>query len=658
MSSIDDYLKSVQTQQKAAPSAAVVQPGPTGNESFPTVVMNAAGNFLPSLGKAFTSLSPKNLAATGKQLALAALGAVLPSHAGGDLVTPQSPSGKPLGPAAPTVPVTQSKPVQAFTQLGQNFEGGAAAGAGKQGFTKKLETDPVGLLLDNVMALDGVGGGLSKIGDATGLDALKTAGDAVSKTAETVNPVSAPFKAAGEIVSKIGSPSGALDTGVVSDAEDLGLNKDKLPVQATSTNPIVQKAAGFLQGGFFGKKLVQTAADLRSQLTDIASKTADELPKAEEKGVLGQRVSDALDQAESVTNKSLETAYNEFTSKYGDTPATSKNTVAAIKGILSDYETSATPAPKSATAFLQKTLDNLQSGRGSAMDAAREQNFPPELIAKALGKEGEAPSATTFKTLKATRTVIGQMLDTHPELKPIYRALSEDRSASLDNIDTTASAKIKALDGDYKQFINDFGDAVSRKIHSSTPEQVVNQFIKGDNATSLAKLKDRIDPATFQAIGTSWIAKAVDDATDENGRLDPSKFLKNVDKLDNATKKVLLSPAQQQMISQASDTLGKVQHITDAVSKNNNVGSFAQTRMILQGLGIPFALTTGNAAVIKSLAALLSGEYLGSKFLSSDLGKRILTTGIPAVEKAGSTVKEAGSAAGAGAQASNLGARK
>ena len=637
---------------------------PDGSESLLTTLKNAAENLPSSVGKQFKNLAgllnPKNDIKVAKGLGQQIIGAFSPTQAGGDLESPistnQAAAQSVKGGQTPAeVPVTQSAPVQAFNQLGDNFLGGALAGKGITGLKQKLESDPAGLALDLSMLSEGVGTGVQAAGDAGAAteapNILSKAGASIQDIGHAMNPISAPFSAAGKVLSKFGSASDNLNTAAISSANDLGV---KLPIEAQVGPGTLQTITNFLKSGIFGKTL-KTASDTASnQLQSIADDTASKLSSSPESPTLGEELKTGLQNYQDTFNKTKDDLYNQFTEEHGSTPATIDNTTGAIKNLLERYSNDATPESQRTAMMLQKTLDTLKYGRGdiqAVVKNLRGQGFTDDLIDKGV----QNTYTPTFNVLKSTRTSIGAMLDKNPELSTVYSALDDDRTASLGRIDPDAAAQIKKIDAAYAQHQQLMGTKATSLIQNSTPEQLVQHLISGNNSTTLNTLKQIVPPETYNGLGLSWIKSSLQAATDPlSGKLNVGSFMTKLNQIDEPTKNALFSPEQRSTLNETLGELQKVKTAQDALDKASGSGSFLRNSQRIRELSvIPLALM-GTPYLLKALVADLGGEFLTSKMLSSNLGQQLLTTGSPALETAGAGAKVAGSVAGKAAQIRNL----
>jgi hypothetical protein len=646
------------------PDGATIQPNQsqetaTGNESLGTGTANIGKTLIPSIGGIINSIGQTILhpIQTGKALLNMGIGALSPQAAGEEFTPGTTPAQAQAG--KNIVPQKQSQQFTAFDNFGNNFLGGALYGKGGQGAWAKLQNDPAGFATDLAIMGDTASAGLK--GTSIISDDSK-----IAKIAEGMTPAQAPFETMSSALEKMGAPkAGAAENAAT--LKELGVEKP--PIQALTNSPTLQRVSQFISEGFFGKGLKTAVDSTKETLDNKVNETIGSLPKALDNPDLGQKLIDAKANFEKTFNDNKNALYNDFEAKYGDTPATVESTQAAIQKQIETLRNSATPDSNRLINYLQKTSDALVYGKEKAAEVRAAlvdeekglggfvgAKLSPEDIKSRLGIDYKP----TFDTLKSTRSSIGALVGKDNAnswvFKPIYKALSDDRDASLGNVSSDAASKIKEMDNYYKGTIDKLGTNVSAMLDRATPEQVVQNLIKGNNSTTLNALKDIVDKQTYNNIGLSWIKDSVTRATDPaSGEVDIGKLAKNFNGLDDPTKNALFTPEQISKLDSTVETLQKVQKIQGNLEKYNNAGGFMRNSMVLRGMGLPLtAMLGGGKFMMTYLAGMMGGEFMGSKILTSDLGKAILTTGSPALQKAGEISKVSGEIVGTTSKLGNI----
>lgn len=559
-----------------------------------------------------------------KPIGTLAVGSVAPQAAGGDLAPGQNESdaivaGQNGAPAA--APVNQSGPANAFANFGANFLGGALQGNLK-GALVKANNNPAGFLLDLSQLVDAIPG--------------------AQPAADAINPVTDISKVTGKAIDTIGGKieapfSGSVNTEAAAAATKLGMDPADLPLSAQTTSKFLQGNEAIASRMIGGNAVRDVVDGARNNVNDFITNTVQQLtPSAMDNTTLGSLIKTGFDKFQDTFETDKNNMYNAFQEQAKDAPAFTSNTESTLQKIIDQEGTSL--APNTGTNYFQSILDKLKGGDSTISGFAQKYNIPMDSITNA----GLNPDLT-FETLKQTRTDVGNLL--HNNLDPfavgnkarlgqLYSSLSDDMDATVQAVNPALAKQMDAVNDFYRNGINKINSKLGRMIDSSTPEKIVSNFIKPNNATNLQDLSTMVGPDVMGQVGASFLQQNINAATDQDGNFNIKKFQTSISKYDPQSMQALLTPEQGQALTDATAKLNDAQDLQDALKAGVKTAEGSQTAFNqnilstltkLAQLGpAAFGLATHN--ILLTVGSIL-GEYAFPKFITSDWGKQWLTTG-------------------------------
>jgi len=419
---------------------------------------------------------------------------------------------------------------------------------------------------------------------------------------KTASPVTKPITAAGE---KIVAPfkGSALPETEAAFAEQ-GI---KPPLSAITKSPVLKSAEALASKGLFGQKIIDT---VNTALTQIQEKT--------------NAIVEKITPQKSITDENLGRTIQEGLTEY-------ENNFKVTSSKIYDQFNKEAGNPK---AVVDRTLE---VGREVVNQQSKSQygGVDPKIL-KMVERFNDTPDAMRFDTLKATRTAVGEALGRDPQntgLKRIYGALSEDMNATVKKVDSGLGEKLDAVDEAYRTGKQKIESNISSSIEKSNPERIANNLVKRNSAGTLKQVKEMIGPERFAEVSKTYMRGLMQDSV-TRGKFDVTKFEKNINKLDEATRNELLGPENQKLLNDSLVELKKLQGLEKAMKPGQKIAEGSQTAYLMRlaqttgGLGaFVTAVVTGQWGLASSILAGLGGEVAAVKFLSSDLGQQFLTRG-------------------------------
>lgn len=590
-----------------------------------------------------------------KPLGSLAMGAVMPETAAAP------------APGEETLPTNQSSPqVQSFDKFGDKFLGGALKGNLK-GALIKANNDPAGFLLDMAQLTDMFPGG--------------------SKAAETMNPVTDASKIAGKTIDTVGGKieapfAGSVNADAAAAATKLGIDPSTLPLSAQTTSKFLQGTEAIGSRMLGGGAIKDAVEGARANVNDFITNTVQELtPSALDNTTLGTMIKKGFDDFQSNFELDKNKLYDQFQNMpitggenlpggvggtIKDIPAFTQNTLTTLQKII--QQEGASLVGNGGTKFYQDILDKLQGTDSTITGFAQKYNIPMEAIQNA----GLNPEMT-FETLKQTRSDVGNLLHNYADpfavgnkarLGDLYASLSNDMDATVEAVAGKDSPLVTAMNTAndfYKSGINKINSKLGRMIDSATPEKIVSNFVKPNNATNLSDLSTLVGPDIMSQVGASFIKTMIDKATDVNtGDFNIAKFRTALSKFDEPTMKALLTPEQGTALADALDKLENSQDLQTALKAGVKMAEGSQTAM-LQNIGntlTKFGQLVGPAAFgffthnYLLAAGGILGETVFPRLLESAWAKKWLTTGFNT--PIGKMVEQAAPYMGKAAQVTNI----
>lgn len=188
-------------------------------------------------------------------------------------------------------------------------------------------------------------------------------------------------------------------------------------------------------------------------------------------------------------------------------------------------------------------------------------------------------------------------------------------------------------------------------ILKSNPEQVAQNIIKKDSASTLQTIKDTVGEDKFQEISKAFLSTNLQKSVSKSGEFDIVKFKKLLDDFDPETLSKVFSPEQQDTLNAVIKELENNRALRDVFRAGGKIGAGSQTapleNIAKSIFGIPGrigaivgALGSGHFWTAGLLAMSPVLDYGIVKLFTSDFGRKLLTEGFTPANSA--TLKNLG----------------
>jgi len=511
----------------------------------------------------------------------------------------------------------------------------------KQKIVNTAYNDPVGAALDISSVIGGAGALARGAGTASKVAGLSRAG----QTLEKVSRFTDPLQVVGMGLGKAGSKVSSLARGtarVAENADDIARLKNifsknnvELPASATTNNQFVRQAEALTAKGPLGSKVdarFQASSQLpKTLLQDVTDANVSDV--AAVRNSLGESVRGDLKKYATGFKKQANTIYDDLEKTLGDTPVQPLKTQTMIDKLYDQQKMSALPQVGG-----QKLLEDLF-----------------------LNLE----NTDTYAALNQTRKDVGQLLNsTDPlasgqkaQLKAIYGAIESDLKNVADTGNPSIAGALKTktnIDAKWNEFRKLMNKQEGKNIFSDVTdiEDIVPRIYKPNNASSINRLKQFANPATFKELGDTLITQIVNGSVNQRtGLIDPLKWKNVLAKWDTPTLRAALGDDGLARIETLSKTIDDAGFSQNMITNSTKAYAGSQTAM----LG---SAAVGGGTLVSSILTLnplpilgyLGVNALGSAVFGSNAGRGVLSGAakmpkIPGLSKVG-TVGRVGYSAG------------
>lgn len=476
--------------------------------------------------------------------------------------------------------------------------------------TETLTEDPVGAVADIAAVITGGGSILAKTGQSSKVGSLTRAGETLTKTGSTIEPINVVTKTSGLLKNKlsnlIGEGRSALSKStktvpigdvkrVKNTASERGID---LPASAQTANPVTVQIETLAAKGIFGGKTRNRINNAINDITKIADDMLEKLGATDDPVLVGQEVVDGVN-------------------KFIDNFETTKNELYSAIDDLGDVN-AVTESTKNITAKIQTQMaDVLGTSPGS----------------REIGKiidDLNSKDVITFNTLKNTRSKIGNMLKSgdpivnqyQGQLRKIYAALSDDLDATALQKSPEMADAFSEANKFYADNLNVINDRFIQKIikQSDNPSKVVPVLVsKSTSLEDIQRLYSVLDENTIKSIQAEILDEVISNArSNTTGKLTDTGIDKGVNKIGRAKLNSILTP---EMVK----TLDDLDTLTNSMKNISKVAEGSQTAFISRLFSELFVGFVNLPAAIKLVAADAAISYLvgtkaGQRFLLNGFG--------------------------------------
>lgn len=491
-----------------------------------------------------------------------------------------------------------------------------------------LYNDPVGVVADVASVATGAGGlikgGASlagKAGMVSNAGKVANVGSKVASFGNKVDPLLASAnvvgKGAGKVFSRVKPTmrTSTVNPANVSRLKEIASREGvSLPVSATTTNPIIRQGETLTAKGLFGRKVANRMDDFTNMPQRMLEKATNDNVSdiSSVRNTLGQSVRNELKTFSKGFKQNASKVYDEIESELGDVVVTTDKTAEMIKKLSGQIELSAVPQPQT-----QKFLDQL------------------------LGNIGEQ---STYARLNQTRKDIGQLMNsTDPvasgrqaQLKAIYSAIEQDLDSIAKNTSLPKASAVyeskRAMDSSWKDFSKLLNKQEGKQILGETIdiEDIVPKLYRPNNASSIKRLKQFVNPKTMQELGDTFITEIVNSTVGRDGLIDVQKWATVMRKWDKPTLREAVGDAGLKKLEEIGKIIDDVKFAKEQIEPINKTYNGSQTAM-LANTSIGASSLIGSFITLNPVPIL---SYLltsggGSLLFGTEKGRNLFNGRIP-----------------------------
>lgn len=517
-----------------------------------------------------------------------------------------------LGAAEKLIPGEQGKE-QYADAVGQFFKNRYG---GLDKLKETIITDPVGFASDLGTVLSGGGAIASKIGTASGLGKLATAGKAISQVGNAIEPLSSATRAVGTAIDtatagkKLAPFAKRVDTSALEAAARQGV---ELPASSLSKSNVVKMLETIGGRGLFGDKLNVKLEKAISKMDDIANTTVDAIKADENLSSIGDNIV-----------KSLE--------KYKE------NYIAAKNQLFSEAK-----IPLITNMDVSKSISFLDEIINTEKGASKVLGKPTaELIFYKKLKEGLS-NKPTARQLDATINKLNQKANNFMDpistgdkasLKKVIATMDDDFVSSLERVNPDVAAKIKTANTFYKEGLKKLDTEYAKKIFKfkEQPDKILPALInKSTSIDDIPRIIETIGPENAKSLQAFVLTDIFDTARSKaTGEFTASGITGGKAKYGNKLN-AILSPEQIKVVND-------LEELSKAISRGQSTARGSQTAFTIRAMTELSALFNGSIALA---AQMFLGDAAFSKLITNAPGQNLLTTGIQMTGKTGKAIKKA-----------------
>lgn len=537
-----------------------------------------------------------------------------------------------IGGIEKAIPGNQGVPTEAFDNLTTFFK---ERYGGKEKILNTLYEDPVGFLADLSTVLGGAGlavkgaslgakaAGAANVASkgATAANALKIASRATDPILQSVKGAGAAvkFATAGRTIAPFVK---GFQPDVAKTAAEYGV---ELPASAKTSSNVVKLVESATAKGLFGQKLidmVDTAGQKLNQIADDVVKKIGGSTDLSEAGKVVQKGFQAFRQDFIKTKNAIYAKAN-----LGETniPVKTPKTISFLESIIDKKS--------AASKVMGKDPSDLAFFEGLRQGLSGIIKHPYGSV-----KTGVSASA---KEIKATLDEINAKIKNFNDpistgnqgtLKRIAATLEEELDAAIKEANPELASQIDKANDFYKAGIQKLDSTYGNKItqFAQQPDKIVQAIVNSKTSVEdIPRIYEVVGPEAKASIQSSVLESIVKEAKGGSGEFTQYGLGTIIKRYGEAKLNAIFEPAQVK-------ALKDLDKLAQAVSRGKAVALGSQTAFIGRIMGQVFAAFTSPMLAAK----LVLGDYLLSKFIASDIGQRLLTSGIQLSGKTGTRIQQ------------------
>lgn len=494
--------------------------------------------------------------------------------------------------------------------------------------------DPIGFLMDASTVLAGLGSGLAfgakGAAVATAGRALRPSGQIASAASEgllaassALDPIRIAAKVVGETTRaavagrRIAPFRGKADKKVIEASKRLEIN---LPASAGTTSRVVPVIEAIEGKGFFGGTIAVKVDAANEKLNAIADKMVRETGASPDIIEAGKAVSNGLDAYHATWVTTKNALYDEAMKLMGKSEINinAEKTKAFLEQIIRNKREA-----QAVTPFVEdvpfwesqlKYMEDAPIGVKAWRQAIKELNQK--------AKTGTDPIITGNKA--TVKRLVATMSD---DLDDTLAASRPDIGEAL----TSANAV-------YKDGIERLNSALGKKLGAmkSQVDRIVPKLMDaGTSAEELERIFEVIPEEAKNSVRAATMERMFAGARTPGGNFKPAGLQSQLRRMGQSKLSILFSPEQ-------IETLSDISEISRGLGKVERVLSGSQTAYLARvGAGLAGIFTNWLVAF-----QVIVGDALLSKFITSPVGQRLLTEGIPLTGSVGAKIENIGPQAG------------
>lgn len=382
-----------------------------------------------------------------------------------------------------------------------------------------------------------------------------------------------------------------------------------VPVSATTSNRLVKSGEALTQKGFFGQKIAKQADDALDSISKQKDSLISTIDKTDDYKAVGDTVKKGFSQFEDDFYKQKAKLYGQVDETKFESPAQVDNLKSTLEDIIGQKNESLAKDPN-ASYYMDIYTEIADDGTGINTIA------PPTI--KSLQQ--------TLREIGNKRGSINDPLATGDKanLNRLYAALSKDIDESIKTVDPDIAGKLDKANSYYAETINKINSSLGEKISNADPEKLVDELIKPNSQTAIQQVKEITGPEGTQALQKSFFGKLLKESIGKENHIDYSKLVSNYNRYTEPTIRALLTDNQFQNLQYIMNEVRKYDMLEKAVKVGQKTAEGSQTAYLSKIGGLSALIAAKPAAAV----GLLMSDYLLSKFFQSDMGKKLMTTGV------------------------------
>lgn len=556
-------------------------------------------------------------------------------------------------------------------------------------FDKIKETaynDPFGFALDAATLLTGGGAAVAKVGEISKIAKLAEAGNVISKVGDIVNPITQVTKGIGK-VSELATTGKTLGgqkyiSDVIPSAGRIGIPSEDLPISTLTKSPVSTGLESVAAKGFGGDKIVKNIENVYNKMNEKIDSSIAGTPSPTD---LGKNLSKAADDFKNSFFEQKQKLYNEASlplNKKGTGPLfegsngtmvpaadareTLSKAIATEKNVLSQYRLKTSPKLQKYEGLMndlsgklelanmtdtKDVLNNLIKTEKQALKGYGVNTSPELKTYEGLLKGLNDPTITTSDINRTLQKIegdlkYGTLLKTGntAKLSLIQQTLDAEFIKTLKIQRPDLADSLEKADAYMKQGMQKINSGVIQAIikNADKPDVIVDSLLpKIESLEDIKNLNQVIGEKNMVGVRQQILSNIFDKSKGVGSEnLTPTGISRQIRAFGDDKLQAVLDPRQYQLVKD-------LEKVSLAMGKGQKILGGSQTAYLAKiGLssGAMFGalgmLVSGNIPGFVATLSAVMGDIAFNKFISSDLGRKLLTQGVQLSGKTGATIQK------------------